>query len=108
MHQGSAYLFISCLEVLFLLVKANDKIGGMNIFQYTYLYTVSGDDTTFFLKIKNSIRQLIDLFLTFTQYYCLKSSYEKCEIAVVGVLKSVKMTVYAISILVYFVTLFKQ
>ena len=108
MHQGSAYLFISCLEVLFLLVKANDKIGDMNIFQYTYLYTVSGDDTTFFLKNKNSIRQLIDLFLTFTQYYCLKSSYEKCEIAVVGVLKSVKMTVYAISILVYFVTLFKQ
>ena len=33
----SAYLFISCLQVLFLLVKANHKIRGVSIFQYTYL-----------------------------------------------------------------------
>ena len=46
----SAYLFILCLEVLFLLVKANHKIRGLNIFQYTYLYTAYADNTTFFLK----------------------------------------------------------
>ena len=28
-----------CLEVLFILVKANPKIWGMNIFQYANLYT---------------------------------------------------------------------
>ena len=32
----SVYFFILCLEVLFLLVKANHKIRGVNIFQYTY------------------------------------------------------------------------
>ena len=32
----SVYFFILCLEVLFLLVKANHEIRGVNIFQYTY------------------------------------------------------------------------
>ena len=44
----SAYLFILCLKVFFLLVKANHKIRGVNIFQYTYLYKAYADDTTFF------------------------------------------------------------
>ena len=44
----SAYLFTLCLEVLFLLHKANHKIRGLNILQYTYLYTAYADDTTFF------------------------------------------------------------
>ena len=48
----AAYLLILCLEVLFLLVKANHKIWGVNIFQYTNLYTAYLDDTTLFLKIK--------------------------------------------------------
>ena len=46
----SAYLFILCLEALFLLVKADHKILGVNIFQYTYLYTAYADDTTLFLE----------------------------------------------------------
>ena len=89
----SAYLFILCLEVLFLLVKANHKIRGLNIFQYTYLYTAYADDTTFFLKNKNSIRQLMETLSTFSQYFCLKPNYEKCEIAGIRVLKSVKVAV---------------
>ena len=64
----------------------------MNIFQYTYLYTAYADDTTFFLKNKNSIRQLMETF-SFSQYSCLKPNYEKCEIARTGVLKSIKMAV---------------
>ena len=30
---------------------------------------------------------------TFSQYSCLKPSYEKCEIAGIGILKSVKVAV---------------
>ena len=44
----SAYLFILCLEVLSLLVKANYKNRSVNIFQFTYLYTTDVDDSTFF------------------------------------------------------------
>ena len=58
-RQGNlfyAYLLILCLEVLFFLVKAHYKIRGMNIFQYTYLYTSYTDDKSFFLKNKDPIR----------------------------------------------------
>ena len=65
----------------------------MNIFQYTNLGTACADDTTFFLKNKNSIRQLMETFSTFSQYSSLKSNYEKCEIAGIGVLKSLKVPV---------------
>ena len=40
----STYLFILCLEVLFLLVKANHKTWGVKIFQYKAYV----DDTIFF------------------------------------------------------------
>ena len=63
----------------------------MYIFQYTYLYTACADDTTFFLKNKNSIRQLMEKFSTFSQYFCVKPNNEKYEIAGIGVLKSVEV-----------------
>ena len=43
-HPVSVYLFILCLEVLFLLVKANHKTWGVKIFQYKAYV----DDTIFF------------------------------------------------------------
>ena len=52
-------------ELSFLLVKTNHKIRGVNIFQYTYLFTVYAGDTTFFLKNKNSISHLMETFSTF-------------------------------------------
>ena len=46
----SAYLFILCLEIVFILIKANKRVKGSNIFKHTYLYSAYVDDTTFFLK----------------------------------------------------------
>ena len=51
-------------------------------------------DETTILKNKISIRQLMEIFFTFSQYFCLKPNYEKCEIAEIRVLKSVKVAVY--------------
>ena len=45
-----AYLFILCLEIVFILIKANKRVKGINIFKHTYLYSAYTDDTTFFLK----------------------------------------------------------
>ena len=73
----SVYLFILCLEFLFLHVKAKHKIRGVNIFQYTNLYTDYADDTSF-LKNRNTMRQLMETFPTFSQYSCLKPNCEKC------------------------------
>ena len=46
----SAYLFMLALEVLFVFIKSNENIKGIEIFKYVLLYTVYADDSTFFLK----------------------------------------------------------
>ena len=67
---------------------------GINIFEHTYLYSACADDTTFFLRDKKSIKELINKFATFSKYSGLKPNHEKCEIAGIGVVKSVKVAVY--------------
>ena len=52
----SAYLFILILEIVFLSIKENKNIKGLNIFNHTFLYTAYADETTFFLKDKESLK----------------------------------------------------
>ena len=89
----SAYLFILCLEVLFILIKNNEDIKGISIFDHCFLYTAYADDTTFFLKNTESISQLVKTFQFFTKFSGLKPNFKKCEIAGIGVLKSVDVAV---------------
>ena len=44
----SAYLFILCLEIAFILIQANKRVKGINIIKHTYLYSPYADDATFF------------------------------------------------------------
>ena len=46
----SAYRFILCLEIVFILIRADKRVKRINIFNHTYLYSAYTDDTTFFLK----------------------------------------------------------
>ena len=87
----SPYLFILALEVLFILIKENKFIKGINIFEYSYLYTAYADDTTFFLKDEHSIHELVNTFNIYSTFSGLKPNFSKCEIAGIGVLKSVKV-----------------
>ena len=89
----SPYLFILVLEILFIIIKSNKKIKGIEIFDHCYLYTAYADDTTFFLKDKESIKELIKMFALFSNFSGLKPNFSKCEIAGIGVLKSVKVAV---------------
>ena len=57
------------------------------------MYSAYADDTTFFLRDKRSITELINIFATFSKYSALKTNHEKYEIAGIGVLKSVKVVV---------------
>ena len=52
----SAYLFILVLELVFMLMKQNKNIKGLNLFEHTFLYTAYADDTVFFLKDMKSVR----------------------------------------------------
>ena len=46
----STYLFILALEILFYLIKSNNKIEDLNICDYSFLYSAYVDDATFILK----------------------------------------------------------
>ena len=87
----SAYLFILVLEIVFTLIKTNNNIEGLNIFNHNFLYTAYADDTTFFIKNINSATEIIKTFDYFSLFSGLKINKTKCEIAGIGVLKGVKL-----------------
>ena len=81
------------LKILFILIKNDLNIKGIEIFEYCYLYTAYADDTTFFLKDENSIVHLSEKFKLFSDFSGLKPNTTKCEIAGIGVLKGVQVAV---------------
>ena len=87
----SAYLFIIVLEVVFRIIKKTSNIEGFEIFQRKFIFTAYADDTTFFLKNTESVKNLLEIFKHFSQFSGLKPNKSKCEIAGIGVLKGVKV-----------------
>ena len=69
----------------------NENINGLNIFENTFLYTAYADDTTFFLKDKKSVIELMKTFDIFSTFSGLKPNKSKSEIAGLGALKRVKL-----------------
>ena len=84
-------MFILVLEIVFNLIKENKDIRDLTIFDHTFLYTAYADDTTFFLKDKESVKELMNIFDTFSTYSGLKPNKPKCEIAGIGVLKGMSV-----------------
>ena len=87
----SAYLFILVLEIFFIFVKNNPKVKSLNFFKHEFLYTAYADDTTFFLKDRNSIIELMNELNTFSNFSGLKPNKTKCENAGIGVLNGVQV-----------------
>ena len=76
----SAYLFILALEIVFIMLKENNRVKGIDIFDHTFLYTAYADDTTFFLRNKESVLELMNTFSNFSKYSGLKPNISKFEI----------------------------
>ena len=72
-HAISAYLFIVVSEIFFIIVKNNSKVKGINIFKHYFLYTAYADGTTFFLKDRKSIIELMNELNTFSNFSRLKN-----------------------------------
>ena len=68
----SAYLFILVLQIVFNLIKQNKDIHGLLFFDHTFLYTPYADYTTFFLKDKESVKRVMNIFGTSSIYSGLK------------------------------------
>ena len=89
----SAYLFILVLEKVFLSIKEYKNIKGLNIFNHIFLHTAYADDTTFFLKDKKSLIEVMKVFDIFSYFSGLKPNKSKCENAGIGALKGVKLAI---------------
>ena len=66
-------------------------MNGLNIFKHEFLYTAYADNTTFFLKDRKSIIELMSDFNTFSRFPGLKPNNTKCEFAGIGVLNGVQV-----------------
>ena len=83
----SAYLFILVIEIFFQMVRNDPSVEGLNILNLEYKLTSYADDSTFFLKNKTSVINLLKLFEIFSKHSGLKLNQSKCEIAGIGVLR---------------------
>ena len=83
----SAYLFIVAMEALFTLIKNTEKIQGLHILNYRFLYSSFADDSTFFLRNIDSVKELASTFKEFSSFSDLSP---KCKIAGIGSLKGVE------------------
>ena len=84
----SAYLFILALEVLFELIKNNDGIRGITIFNHTFLYTTFADDSTFFFNDLLSVKNLVDTFKVFSLFSGLNANFSIGLDSLKGVLEA--------------------
>ena len=84
------------MEILFVLIKNDYNIKGIEIFEYCYLYTTYADVTNFFLKDEDSVVHLHEKFKLFSDFSGLKPNTNKCQIAGIGVLKGVQAAVCGI------------
>ena len=78
------------------MIKSNPNTKGLNIFNQNYLYTAYADDTTLILNDQKSIRELMKTLKLFSKFPGLKPNILKYEVAGIGSLKGVKMTVCVI------------
>ena len=79
-----------CLLLVFIFVKNDPKVKGLNIFKHKFSYTAYADDSTFFLEDRKSIIELMNELNTFSNFSGFKINTTKCEIAGIGVLMGFK------------------
>ena len=71
-------------------MKNIKNIKGIKMFENTFLDIPYADDSTFFLKDKNSVEKLLNTINYFPSFTGLKPNLSKCEVAGIGALKGVK------------------
>ena len=92
----SASLFIICLEIPFYVNKKQQNLKVIKMFENTFLYTAYADDSTFFLKDRNSVKELLNIINYFSSFMGLKPNLSKWKVAGIGALKGLKVTICGI------------
>ena len=77
-----------------------EKIQGLDILSYRFLYSAYADDSTFFLWNLDSVTELAKTYKEFSSFFDLSPNISKCETPGIGSLKEVKTAVAVWKILV--------
>ena len=80
----SAYLFILCLETLFLQIRENDNIKGIDIGDYQLKLSAFADDADFLMANVDTLQLVFQTCSTFQLYSSLKLNLEKSEACWIG------------------------
>ena len=86
-----AYLFAPAIEFLFVMIRVNVDIKGLNLFGTEMTLTACADDTTLFLRNRSSLKVLLQIFKKFERVSSLKLNVEQCEIRGIGVKKGMQI-----------------
>ena len=81
------------MEVLFTPIKNNEKIQGLDILNYRFLYSAYADDSTFILQNIDSVIEVARTFKEFSSFSDLSPNMSECEIAGIGSLNRVESAV---------------
>ena len=87
----SVFFFLLTIEVLFIMIRSNVNIKGLNIFENEIKFTACADDTTLFLRDLNSFFELLSLFQIFESWSSLKLNLNKSELCGIGVKEGVNL-----------------
>lgn len=85
----AAFFFIIVVEVFFVMVRSNVNIKKLHILNFDFLLTAYADDTTFFVADIDSVKIIFNTFDSFSIYSGMKINQAKCELAGIGVKRSV-------------------
>ena len=81
---SSPYLFILVLEILFIQVRNDDSIKVLKVSDLTVKLRAFSDDTTFFVRDKQSLNKIINLMKSFEPFISLTANIEKSEVNWIG------------------------
>ena len=84
----AAYLFIIVLEIFFIMIRSNDSINPLCIFDFVFLLSAYADDTTFFVSDLDSVKAIFATFNNFSMFSGMSINMSKCELAGIGVKRS--------------------
>ena len=86
----AAYFFIMVLEIFFIMVRSDVNIMKLEILDFVFLLTAYADDTTFLVADLDSIKLIFVNFDKFAIFSGMKINQSKCELAGIGVKRSVQ------------------
>ena len=80
----SPYLFILVFEILCIQVRNDPSVKGFKIFDIEIKLSAFADDTTFFVRNKESINRLLNIMRKFGEFSSLHANVENAKLVGLG------------------------